>query len=100
MFAKDIDDFKSIKRKGIRVIEYKGQNKLETIREQTGKKGYAIGFEGLINFVDSIIPRNEIIGKALRKEVPMYPELAIRELIANSIVHQLSEASDNLCYAK
>ena len=88
LFAKDIDDFKSIKRKGIRVIEYKGQNKLETIREQTGKKGYAIGFEGLINFVDSIIPRNEIIGKALRKEVPMYPELAIRELIANSIVHQ------------
>ena len=42
----------------------------------------------MINFVDSLIPRNEIIGKALRKDVPMYPELAIRELIANSIVHQ------------
>ena len=88
LFARDIDEFKSIKRKGIRVIEYKGQNKLETIRERTDKKGYAIGFEGVINFVDNIIPRNEVIGKALRKELPMYPELAIRELIANSIVHQ------------
>lgn len=88
LFARNIDEFKSIKRKGIRVIEYKGQSKLETIREQIGKKGYAIGFENLINFVDTIIPRNEVIGKALRKDVPMYPELAIRELIANSVVHQ------------
>jgi predicted HTH transcriptional regulator len=28
------------------------------------------------------------MGKALRKEVPMYPDLAIRELIANALIHQ------------
>lgn len=53
-----------------------------------GNKGYAIDFENIIDIVDNIIPRNEVIGKVLRKEVPMYPELAIRELIANSVVHQ------------
>src|SRR5690606_19277547 len=26
--------------------------------------------------------------KALRKEVPMYPDLAIRELLANALIHQ------------
>ena len=31
---------------------------------------------------------NEILGRALRKVVPMYPEMAIRELVANSIIHQ------------
>lgn len=31
---------------------------------------------------------NEVMGAVLRKEVPMYPELAVRELIANAIIHQ------------
>ena len=31
---------------------------------------------------------NEEIGKALRKTVRMYPELAIRELVANALIHQ------------
>lgn len=31
---------------------------------------------------------NEVIGKALREEVRMYPEVVIRELVANALVHQ------------
>ena len=88
LLATNLENFNSIKRKGIRVIQYRGNNKLETIREQVGNKGYAVDFENIIDIVDNIIPRNEVIGKALRKEVPVYPELAIRELIANSLVHQ------------
>ena len=34
------------------------------------------------------MPSNEEIGKALRKTVRMYPELAIRELVANALIHQ------------
>jgi len=34
------------------------------------------------------LPSNEIIEKALRKTVCMYPILAIRELVANAIIHQ------------
>jgi len=29
-----------------------------------------------------------MIGQALRKSVPMFSELAIRELVANAIIHQ------------
>ena len=72
-------EFNTVKRKGIRVIQYRGNNKIETIREQAGTKGYAIDFGNIINIVDNIIPRNEVMDKALRKEVPMYPELAIRQ---------------------
>jgi ATP-dependent DNA helicase RecG len=53
-----------------------------------GKKGYAAGFEGLMGFIDTLVPRNEVIGQALRRDVPMYPELAIRELVANALIHQ------------
>lgn len=88
LFAKRLADFRPLKRKAIRVVLYKGANRVETIREQEGAKGYATGFEGLIGFVTNLLPSNEVIGQALRKEVPMFPELAIRELVANAIIHQ------------
>jgi len=88
MFAKDLTAFKGLSRKALRVIVYDGRGRLKTIREQDGRKGYASGFEGLIEFVNALLPRNEIVGKALRKDVPMYPELAIRELVANALIHQ------------
>ncbi|MEK6534124.1 MAG: ATP-binding protein, partial [Thermodesulfobacteriota bacterium] len=34
------------------------------------------------------LPANEVIEQALRKDVPLYPELAVRELVANAIIHQ------------
>lgn len=86
--AKRLDDFKHLKRKAVRVIVYKGQSRVETLHEQIGAKGYANGFEGLIGFIKNLLPANEAIGQALRKEVPMYPELAVRELVANAIIHQ------------
>lgn len=88
LFARNLSDFQDLKYKAIRVILYKGENKLETIREQEGTKGYASGFEGLIDFITHLLPNNEIIGKALRENVPTFPELAIRELVANAIIHQ------------
>ena len=48
LFAKKLFDFKLLKRKAVRVIQYKGNSRIETIREQEGGKGYASGFEGLI----------------------------------------------------
>ena len=35
-----------------------------------------------------------------RKEVEMIDSKALKEAVINAIVHNLSEASDNLCYAK
>jgi len=88
LFAKNLADFEAAQRKSVRVIVYKGNNKIETIREQIGSKGYAIGFEGIVDWINSQLPANEEIGKALRKETRMYPEIAIRELVANSLIHQ------------
>jgi len=88
LFAKHLRDFESIERKSVRVIVYKGKNKVETEREQIGSRGYASGFEGLVDWINSQLPVNEEIGKALRKETRMYPEIAIRELVANALIHQ------------
>jgi ATP-dependent DNA helicase RecG len=92
LFAKQLRDFESVERKSVRVIVYKGKNKVETIREQIGVRGYAVGFEGLVEWINGQLPANEEIGRALRNETRMYPEIAIRELVANALIHQdLSE---------
>ena len=51
LFAKSLDAFKGLGRKAVRVIVYEGKGRLITVREQVGHKGYASGFEGLIEFV-------------------------------------------------
>ncbi len=86
--ARNLHDFDGLSRKSIRVIKYKGNNKIEAEREFPGSKGYAIGFFGLIEFIRSILPGSEIIKNALRAETSVYPEIALRELIANALIHQ------------
>lgn len=88
LFAKRLADFRTLARKAVRVVLYKGETRVETVREQEGSKGYAAGFDGLIGFITQLLPSNEVIGQALRKQVPMFPELAIRELVANALIHQ------------
>ena len=88
LFAKRLDDFPSLRRKAVRVIQYRGRDRTETQREQVGVRGYANGFEGLIGYIDSLLPTNEVVGQALRREVPLFPPLAVRELVANALIHQ------------
>ncbi len=88
LLAKDLRNFDNLYRKSVRVIVYKGKNKVETIREQTFEQGYAICFPMLMDWVNSQLPANEEIGRALRVDVRMYPEIAIREISANMIIHQ------------
>lgn len=88
LLAKNLADFPMLKRKALRIVHYKGNNRIETQREHIDSKAYAVGFEGLIAYIMALIPTNEVISSALRKTVPMYPELAVRELVANGLTHQ------------
>lgn len=86
--AHNLHDFDSLSRKSIRLIRYDGVNKLKTEKEYPGSKGYAIGFSGLISFISALLPGSEIIKDALRHETSVYPEIALREIIANALIHQ------------
>ncbi len=88
LLAKNLRNFENLYRKAIRVIVYRGKNKVETIREQIFEQGYALCFVNLLDWVNGQLPANEEIGRALRKDVRMYPERAIREITANMIIHQ------------
>lgn len=88
LFAKDLNSFDRLKRKAIRVIQYDGNSKLKTFKDDTWHKGYAVEFEGLMKYISGLLPSNEEISKAFRKDIQVYPPLAVRELVANALIHQ------------
>lgn len=90
LFAKDLADFPvSIERKAVRFVSYEGNSRATTVtHRRDGRKGYASGFKGLADYIDGLLPNNEHIGKAFREEEPLFPSIAIRELIANALIHQ------------
>ncbi len=88
LFAKKLSSFKELSRKALRVIVYQETSKINASKEQEGVKGYASGFEGLISYILDQLPSNEVIENALRKKVKVYPEVALREFVANALIHQ------------
>lgn len=88
LFAKSLKNFDRLSRKALRIIIYKGKNKVETIREISDDKGYAIGYKEVISVINGFLQSNEEIGRDFRRDTRMYPEIAIRELVANALIHQ------------
>lgn len=94
LFGADLRRFERLACKTPRVIIYDGDNKTRTLKERPDpssdvpRPGYAVGFETLLAWINDQLPQNEQVGQALRKRVLLYPEVAIRELVANAIIHQ------------
>ena len=88
LLAKRLSDFPRISRKAIRVVQYQGNNRLNMLKEDVGGKGYVVGFEGLIKFIEALLPTQEVITGALREKQSSYPVLAVREAVANALIHQ------------
>jgi predicted HTH transcriptional regulator len=90
LFASDLDQFGvTLARKGVRLIVYSEKNKASHVtHRQDSHKGYASGFADLIDYINNILPSNEHIGDVLRETHPLFPKLAVRELIANALIHQ------------
>jgi len=88
LFASNLKHFNMLSRKAVRVIFYKDNSRINAIKEQIWKKGYAVDFENMVDYVNANLAVNEQIGKALRVDAPMYPPVAVREFVANALIHQ------------
>ena len=100
LFAKRLADFPKLSRKAIRVIQFEGNNRLSMLKEDVGGKGYAVEFERIIKYIEALIPTQEIITAAFREKKSAYPMLAVREAVANALIHCLWKAFHKLCYVK
>lgn len=88
LFAKNLLDFNSLSHKTIRLIKYKNDSKFDIEKEIEITKGYAIGLKDVEKYLSLLLPSSEKIDGAERETVFDYPPIAIRELIANALIHQ------------
>lgn len=88
LFARNLENFPSLKGKSIRIMKYTGKDKRKTEFEQEVKKGYAVGFKDMIRLIMQSIPSEEVYVDGVRRKIPIYPEIAIREIVSNALIHQ------------
>jgi len=88
LFAKDVSKFPSVATKSVRLVKYGGRDKQRSLGEVGGNKGYAIGFGGLISYLINNLPGEESFKGGQRHWNSVYPEIALREVIANALIHQ------------
>jgi len=88
LFAKNLKNFEELRYKVPEVITYNGTHKLDpVVKTQIGTKGYAAGFLGLVDYIFTQIKEPETI-KIIRSKKAIYPQIAIREMVANALIHQ------------
>ena len=86
--AKDLATFNRIGRKAIRIVLYDGRNRLSMLKDETINKGYVSGFNEALKLIEALLPSKEVINTAFRETELQYPPLAIRESLANALIHQ------------
>jgi len=88
LLAKHLNQFPSVSRKAVRIVQYEYENRLQMLRQIVLPKGYACGFEEMMRYLDVLLPAREVIDGALRRTERRYPVLALREAVANALIHQ------------
>lgn len=88
LLAKKLSSFPRIERKAIRVVQYQDKNRINMLKEDVSNKGYVIGFDETLKYIEALLPSREPISGALREKVSAYPAIALREAVANALIHQ------------
>ncbi|MBQ7978530.1 MAG: hypothetical protein IJ248_02095, partial [Candidatus Methanomethylophilaceae archaeon] len=88
LFCRTFKDFPSIERRALRIIRYSVTTSSNIAREVTEYRGYALAFEETVRTIDLLLPSEEVFVNGARQLVRHFSDIAIRELLANAIVHQ------------
>ena len=73
LFGKRLDAFGPLSRKAVRVVRYRGNSRIETIKEQPGGRGYASGFEGWLATLQVFSLPVRLFGKLSGRKLRLIP---------------------------
>lgn len=86
--ATDLNIFSSLRFKGMRLLVYSGNDKDSASLDIEGRRGYAVAFEKLLDRLMKAVSLGESFEGGVRTVRYAIPEVAVREFVANAIVHQ------------
>lgn len=88
LFAKKLNDYPRLGRKAIRIVQYEDNSRLTILKEETMTEGYATSLENAVRYVNMLLPSKEDVNSIRMITTSSFPLPAIREAIANAIIHQ------------
>ena len=86
--AKKLSALPSYERFAVRVTEYSDTTKMHAKRDQTFHAGISLSLDLIVNHLISILPLSETIHDATKLKTSIIPQIAIRELVINSVMHR------------
>ncbi len=89
LLARDLQRFGALARKALRVVFYRGADAAAPSDElPLGERGYVLVLEEAVRTLMLRLPADEVVQGAQRQRREHFPELALRELVVNALVHQ------------
>lgn len=88
LFAKNLSQFNTLINREVRVIKYGGKNKIAVERSLDFEEGYAVCMDKIFNTISLLLPHEEYMDRTQRKERVVFSDDIIRELLANTLIHQ------------
>lgn len=85
--ARELADF-GLEWRRIRVLHYAGVGPIDATFDHLESRGYGVAFENLLQTITGQLPIDENIAVGLRETRHIYPPVAIREFLANALIHQ------------
>lgn len=88
LFARNLMAFPLVASKAIRLIVYSDNSRLFARNDISFTEGYALSFEKICSRVEEELKKTENIGSVFREEGMLLPQSAVREILANLMIHQ------------
>ncbi len=86
--AKDFNKLISYEKFALRMVEYKGNTKITARRDKTFQMGFSLSLDLIIDTLIHWLPYTEKVQRATVIRTPIIPEVALREIIVNAIIHR------------
>ena len=88
LISRRLRDFPGLRKRVLRVVRFQGKGSIDIVDDQEFNEGYALALpRAEAHIMSSISARDEQVG-AFRRVVYEYPRSAVRELLANAVIHQ------------
>ena len=87
LFAYNFNHFPKLSGKSVIVRKFIGTNNRNMEFEHAVRNGYAAGFEALVDFIMLHTQKGEK-RDVIRTNEYIYPKIAVREFVANALIHQ------------
>lgn len=88
LLARRLTDFPGLRKRPLRVLLFKGKGNREILDDTIFDEGYATALQVAERHIMSHLPTDEESDGAFRRIRFAYPRKAVRELLANAVIHQ------------